>query len=532
LTDPYADFGRVAEVAGQTPLHPRLIRRTSEERRFTLCAEELANSWGHAPDHTTLPGGLELELLPAAWSSHFNSAYPRDRNNGVLWAGRGLSTELRGGIALRWGPLSAALAPALLYQQNRSFEIATGTAHPDFSPYIYQGHPQRIDWPQRFGDSSFGGVDLGQSYLRVDAYHFALGISNENLWWGPALRNPLLMSNTAPGFPHLFLGTSGPVDLWIGRFEGQAIWGRLSESDYFDNDPDNDRRLLAGLVVNFEPRWIRGLFLGAARSYLREIPVGGLPRSTWLIGPYQEVRDNPLGRGHSEADNQLFSVFARWVPPRAGFEAYIEYARDDHWADLEELIAVPDASRAFTMGFQKVLPRRDESWLRIAAEVTQIADPLPTIRRPLFVVYTHGQLRQGYTHNGRLLGAAIGPNANSQFLGVDLFTATGRRGAFVERVRYNVDANGERWVRAYGAEGADIEWNAGVHRHHLLRRLDLGWALTHSYRRNRHYFGLYGDAPEFRAERSWNIRFDLGWRPGGLMPRETTPSAPPVTGES
>jgi hypothetical protein len=529
LTDPHADFARAAQLTGVSPGRSFLIRRSGGERGIEICADEVTTPWSRPPDAHRLPGGLEVEWLPLVSSSHYNTAYPRDRNYGVLWAGRGLSAELHGGLALRWGPLSAAAAPTLHYSQNRAYEIIEAAPPSGFSRYIYRGHPHNIDWPQRPGDRPISGIDAGQSYLRLDASHLALGLSNENLWWGPARRHPLLMSNTAPGFPHIFLGSSDPVDLWIGHLEGQAIWGRLQESEYFDNNPANDRRLLAGLVVSFEPRWVRGLYLGAARSYLREVPVGGLSTSDWLLSPYRGIRDNPLGRGHPEADNQLFSVFARWAPPRSGFEAYFEFARDDHWEDLEDLIAEPEVSGAYTLGFQKVLPR-GEHWLRIAGELTQIADPLPTLRRPLFTIYTHGQLRQGYTHRGRLLGAAIGPSANAQFLGVDLFTPSGRRGVFVERIRYDVDANREQWERRYGAAGADVEWSIGIDQHLFLPRFDLGWSLTHSYRRNRHYLGLFAAEPYFHTERNWSLRFDLAWRPGSRAPLTALRESPAPVG--
>src|SRR5690625_3870507 len=320
------------------------------------------------------------------------------------------------------------------------------------------------------------------------------------------------MSNNAPGFSHIFLGTSKPIDIGIGRLEGEIIWGRLEESDHFDDNDENDHNLIASIVVAFEPHIIPGLYLGAARSYIRELPPEGLPLSVWLLGPYRDVRHNPLGRRNPDADNQLFSIFARWAPSRTGFETYFEFARDDHWEDLSDLAAEPDASAFYTLGAQQVI-RTDDGWWKLFGEATKISDPLPTIARPLFVIYAHGQLRQGYTHRGRILGAPIGPNANSQYLGLDRFTPDGRRGIYLERIRYNVDANSERWVRTYGAAGADIEFTVGLHQHLFLGDFELGWALTHSYRQNRNQIGLRRPEPEVITERNWGLRLDLGWRP-------------------
>ena len=54
------------------------------------------------------------------------------------------------------------------------------------------------------------------------------GLSTENLWLGPGLRNSILLTNNAPGFPHLFLGTSKPVDIYIGSLDVLALWGQLT----------------------------------------------------------------------------------------------------------------------------------------------------------------------------------------------------------------------------------------------------------------------------------------------------------------
>lgn len=511
--DAHADFVRVAQLAGAAPRSSFLVRRGADARSAVVCNDgEVVAPWSRPSPGVRLPGGFRIDVVPLTSSTHYNSTYPRDRNNGALWAGRGLSTELKGGLSFRWGPLSGAFAPTLIYQQNRPFAIADSEIRPGLSPYVYRGHPGNIDWPRRPGDEAIRMVDPGQSHLRLDVFPIALGISTENLWWGPGRRNALIMSSNAPGFPHIFAGTSRPVNLWIGRFETELLWGRLEESDVFDDNPDNDRLLIASIVVGFEPRWFPGLYLGASRSYLQRLPPTGLPALRfWLIEPYKDVRDNPLTV--EGADNQLLSVFLRWAPPGTGFEAYAEFGRDDHWADFDQLAAEPEVSGGYTLGFQQTFTR-GERWWRIAGEVTQLGDPLPTVQRPNFRVYSHGRLPQGYTHRGRILGAAIGTASNSQFLGVDLFTPNGVRGLFIERVRWDADANRQLWNRRYGGDGADVEWSIGAQQRLFLRNFDLSAALTHSYRRNRDYIGLHASPAYFMAERNWNLHLELAWRPG------------------
>ena len=55
--------------------------------------------------------------------------------------------------------------------------------------------------------------------------------------------------------------------------------------------------------------------------------------------------------------------------------------------------------------------------------------------------YVHTAAVEGYTNLGQLLGAAIGPGSNSQFLGLDRYTSRGRWGVFFERVRYDDSEN-------------------------------------------------------------------------------------------
>jgi hypothetical protein len=144
--------------------------------------------------------------------------------------------------------------------------------------------------------------------------------------------------------------------------------GASRESDYFDDDPDNDRTLIAGLSAVFEPAFARGLFIGVNRMYLADMEGGDLTR--YFIDPYVDVRDNPIG------DNQLFSLFARWVLPRSGFEVYAEWAREDHWGDWIDLLREPDHSQAYMLGFQKIgtLGRRPAAVVRRAGPPDGVHD--------------------------------------------------------------------------------------------------------------------------------------------------------------
>ena len=74
----------------------------------------------------------------------------------------------------------------------------------------------RIDLPKRFGDEPFTVFDPGQSFVGTGIGPVEARFSTENLWLGAAQLTPILLSNTGGGFPHLRVGTSRPVDVYIG----------------------------------------------------------------------------------------------------------------------------------------------------------------------------------------------------------------------------------------------------------------------------------------------------------------------------
>src|SRR5690625_350462 len=48
--------------------------------------------------------------------------------------------------------------------------------------------------------------------------------------------------------------------------------------------------------------------------------------------------------------------------------------------------------------------------------------------------YTHSRIRQGHTNRGQILGAAIGPGSNSQFLALDAYKDEYKFGLFAHRL--------------------------------------------------------------------------------------------------
>lgn len=515
------DLARVAELTGAAPVRPEVFRRWSSTTEVTICRG------GRAPHPSQLPPplqprDLQVEATPLSWRTYLNSGYPDDRNDGALWEGRGISTEATGGVRLRWRFFSAGFIPTVAWQQNRDFPRPPMTT-PGYSTYanpFYNSNGYTIDYPLRFGPTDFWTFDPGQSYARIDLWNVAFGFSTENMWWGPGIRNSILMTNSAPGFPHLFLGTSHPQDIWLGWLEVQLVWGRLRESKWFDTDPTDDRRHFTSLNVGFEPKWIPGLFVGANRVYLYRIPPGGLDFGRTIGEPlfnpfFKDALANPNDPTGDSSDNQLFSLFARWVFPASGLEIYGEWGRDDHSWNFRDFITQPSHSQAFMLGLQKVFPV-GEGWIRFVGEYTQtLEEPTNNPPRGVPIFYTHGSWGepQGYTNDGQMLGAGIGPAADSQFVAVDWFHSRGRAGVWFERVLRNDRYFYDNIHRMFAE---DTEIAAGLRGVWSWRELDLDASLGLGHRYNMDFMT---DA------NSWKGMLAFTWWPG----RSAIPALPAPT---
>jgi hypothetical protein len=466
------DLARTAGLAGSAPLWPGVLRRPSSARPLWLCQ-------GPAPARRDVPDPEPLDrvqwtAVPPASLAKLHTGWADDRNDGALWAGRGLSAGLSAGERVRWRWLTAQLAPLAAWQENRPFH-APPASFPGLSPYANPFNRGEIDLPLRMGPSAFWTFDWGQSYLRADAWNLAAGISTESLWWGPGIRNSLLMSNSAPGFPHVFLGTTRPLDAWVGWLEVEVLWGHLRPSRWFDGRT-GDRRLLEAVVATFAPAFQENLTLGLSRVWLFAGTGVTFRQAMNPVVPFLNVF---TWGGRNTSENQLLSLSFRWAFPRSQLELYGEWGRDDFAGNVHDLLQEPDHAMAYILGFQKLLPvgRR---WLRIQLEMAhtfEIPQSNPTRDTPIF--YTHLKERHGYTNAGQMLGAGLGPQGDTQLAAVDWYAGPGRVGGFVERVVRN-----ERWFYDAGRPDArhDLEMSYGLRGSWARGEWDVDWELAASHR--------------------------------------------------
>lgn len=369
-----------------------------------------------------------------------NSRLPFSLNEASLWAGRGWNEAVTAGVDASIGPLRVIVAPTFVHEENREFQVIQ---YPDVStrsPWANPFHPlpESIDMPLRFGDASRHRVTAGQSSATLSWHELSGGFGTENRWWGPGIRNAILLSNNAQGFPSAFVRTRRPLRTPAGEFGGEWFVGRLRESRYFDRDTSNDRRALIGLAVTWSPRADSGLTVGAGRLVMRAHPEWSSPVELpfEIFHTVGHANTDTSGALPTVGRDQITSFFGRWVFPTAGFEAYAEWARFEEPLSIRDYLEFPAHSEGYTIGGQWARP----AWsgrLRLQTELTYL-EPDPSLRvRPVAETYTSRGVPQGFTNRGEVLGPAIGPGASSQWLAGDLFASLWRAGVYLGRIRWD-----------------------------------------------------------------------------------------------
>jgi hypothetical protein len=421
-----------------------------------------------------------------------NSDLPSGGNDGALWAGRGLSGSITGGVtyrrALEFGRLEVALSPEFTFSANRSFFVFGGR-EPGRSAFSSPWHigQSSADLPLRFGDVPLRAIGLGQSSVTLTLPRVAFGLSSTNEWWGPAIRNTLLLGNNAAGVPRLFVRTARPLHTRYGSFEGRAMIGALTESPFFDYDKSNDTRSLSGLLVTYRPALDTGLTLGLSRLVMARASsnFGVVQHALDVVLRYEPIvreSDTTASGASGQRTDQLFSLFARWVFPASGFETYAEWSRMELPRSIREYLEVPQSTQGYTLGLQWADPHAANGFLRLQGEVTDLEQTQVLPDRPPPDYYTGRAVVQGFTQRGQVLGAAIGPGSSSQFLAADWMEARWQAGFFVGRIRTENDAL-YRLPFALNTQH-DVTIYSGVRGGVILPRTDVSWELTVGRRMN------------------------------------------------
>ena len=392
----------------------------------------------------------QLSLLPVFTGTQVGTGNPYPEVSKFLVA-KGMQQWISTGVFASLGPFSIQLQPEWITAQNKNY--FTG---------LSKG--KGIEYTEQFGQDAYSKLLLGQSSLRANFGAFSLGVSSENIWWGPGQYNSLLFSNNAFGFYHLTLNTRKPAKTFVGSFEGQILMGKLENFVAFERNGKEDWRYLNGITLSYQPKWIPGFYVGFSRVFQQYNSYNNQSWSYYfpIFEPFQKVNliDPNSGTFNSaEYDDRLQSQqltgFARVVIPKA--EVYFEFGRRDHAVNWREFLLNPEHARGYILGFKKLISLPNNAFLQVNGEILHQQESINILTRygPAGGASwaSHG-IAQGFTHRGQLLGPGVGPSSNVQILETAWVKGIKKIGIRFERLNRHQDV----YVRLFNDPSENGRW--------------------------------------------------------------------------
>ena len=408
----------------------------------------------------------QVSLLPIFSGTQVGTGNPYPEASKFLVV-KGVQQWISTGVYASFGPFSLQIQPEWIIAQNKNYNSGlkkeTG-----------------IEYTEQFGQGAYSKLLLGQSSLRVNWGAFSMGVSSENIWWGPGQYNSLLFSNNAFGFYHLTLNTRKPAKTFLGSFEGQILMGKLENFAAFEREGKEDWRYVNGITFSYQPKWIPGFYLGFSRVFQQ---YSSYNNQTWayyfpIFEPFQKVKLIDPNSGvfdSTEYDDRLQSQqltgFARLLIPKAKAEVYFEYGRRDHAVDWREFTLNPEHARAYILGFKKLISIPNNAFLQVNGEILQQQESISILVRSESgrggsSWASHG-IQQGFTHQGQMLGPGFGPSSNVQTLETSWVKGMKKIGIRWERLNrhqdlyvklFNDPSENGRWVDYSARLLGDWQW--------------------------------------------------------------------------
>ena len=393
---------------------------------------------------------LQIKILPIVNKLQYVGDHPYDWNDGVMIPAKGWQQYLNAGVNFKWKKLELQIAPEFVAAQNLSFDGFSENLDPVHWRDYYRFN-NFIEQPERFGDQAYQRFFVGQSFLKYQLRNTSVSVSTANKWWGPGYRNALILSNNAGGFPHLSIANKKPLQTKIGAFNYEFVWGLLKNGNWLPPQPTktfrgnklyvpkpDTSRMFQGMHINYTPKWFKNLTIGVEQSFVQY--------TNQLAGLMSFVPvKNIVHRLPSDALNKpiiLTAFYFNYHLPAANTRLYGEFGWNLNRTTFRNWLLQPDKGMASVLGLSKTFPTTKNHYWEFLAEMTNLqlqtrAEQFSTGAPPSW--YLGAEVVQGYTHNGQILGAGIGPGATSQTIEFNWRSAKNRIGLSAERRLHNND---------------------------------------------------------------------------------------------
>jgi hypothetical protein len=408
---------------------------------------------------------LNLKLLPVSITQKMNTNRPYGWNDQTLGLTKGYQSLLTTGVYANLGIFHAQYQPELTHYSSGPFPKKTKLLP-------------------------------GQSFIGIKYAKLSLGVSSENLWWGPGRYASLLMSNNAQGFEHLRLNTYKPINIGIGQIEFALVLGRMTRDiDLgFENNALQKRgfnqsqpstRQYNGLNVVFQPKVLKNIFIGINRSFQNY----ELSKISYKadIKSYLPVLNELFKNNYSDDTlnkDQILSFFTRWLFPKANAEIYFESGYNDAKTNMRDLLINTTHSSAYTFGFKKLHTLTDTKFLDLGFEATKMSQSPSYLQRSAGNWYEHSQVQEGFTNNNQIMGVGSGQGNDLQTITLNLregFNTIGFKFQHIANKPY-LETN-ENAVQLRNIKWNDYVFgiNWGQRYHKIIINANLEWVKANNY---------------------------------------------------
>jgi hypothetical protein len=282
----------------------------------------------------------------------------------------------------------------------------------EFGYFFGYTHNVGVDAPQRFGNKPFFDWSFGDSEIRYTWKTLTIGFGTQTIWLGPSYLYPILHSNNAPPYPKLDIGLRKQrivfpfFNKYIGDVEARLWTGRLTESNYFDNDPANNYTMINGFAFAYSPSFLPGLTIFF--NWVNLLP--------WKWENLKYIL--PIDTSNKIEDDMKSSIGFSWLFPQVGVEVFADLGVDDYVAGgrLAGFIRRPNHTTVFNLGLKKTLTLNQEKNIygEFLTEFNFMEKTLDFFSDEPYSFYCHHLLVHGYTNEGQWLGNAASPMGNSQ----------------------------------------------------------------------------------------------------------------------
>ena len=393
---------------------------------------------------------INFNLIPFSILQKHTTDHPYGWNDGAFKNTKGYQMLINTGFNINYRNLLLNISPEFLYTENAKYQ----------TPYLA---PVQKNY-------------LGNSYLYLNFKNLNIGISNQNLWWGPGIHNSLIMSNNAPGFLHYNFSTNKPINTIFGSFEFQLIGGKLTRDltqgleNKGMNKPDSlngyfsyvkdytqfNERYLNGIAISFNPKFLKNLYLGINRifmNYARESIPDNFIQNYLPVFALFTVKDyeDKINR------DQILSINARWLFPKNNAEIYLEGGFNDAFLNLRDFALDLEHASAYIFGVKKIGYISEYKYLTYNIEITRLTQTPSYIHRNAGYWYQNSQIMEGYTNDNQIIGSGGGIGSNIQTFAFGYNNSDFRANIKLQHIAQNPN-------RIYDSRNGnnglgDIKWN-------------------------------------------------------------------------